>query len=314
MTSITSRRRSATTVDWESVPVKTRKEVANAIFVPRGFTDEFLNAMQELRDGSKEGAEAMCLVVVGEKGVGKSTFLKRYAEENPQERIVDGNVVTITRPVVYVPFPPSPTLKGAAEVFLAALAGNNAARGSRTTLTQRIKEMLTDLKTELVIADEFQHVRDEGKKGKSEVADWLKDIVKTTNVPFVLSGMPETIEIIQADEQLHSLTEEPTILTAYDWEDRASRFAWQALLAKMDLQLPFNERSHLSEEETARTLFMCTEGNLRRLRAILRVAVNRALAIGGKLVSWDDLAAGYQRLPKIAGIRGNPFDRNGLFK
>jgi hypothetical protein len=49
--------------------------------------DEFLNAMLELRDGSKEGAKAMCLVVVGEKGGSKSTFLKRYAEENPQEGI-----------------------------------------------------------------------------------------------------------------------------------------------------------------------------------------------------------------------------------
>ncbi len=300
--------------DWEAVSLKARKEVANAIFVPRGFTDEFVSAMQELRDGSKEGAEAMCLVVVGEKGVGKSAFLKRYAEDNPQERVVEGNVVTITRPVVYVPFPPSPTLKGAAEVFLAALAGPGSLRGSRTALTQRIKEMLIDLKTELVIADEFQHVRDEGRKGKSEVADWLKDIVKSTNIPFVLAGMPETVQIIQADEQLHSLTEEPTVITTYDWEDSGSRFAWRALLAKIDLQLPFNERSELSEQETARTLFVCTDGNLRRLRAILRVAVNRALSNGGKLITWDDLAAGYHRLPKMPDVKGNPFDRSGIFK
>jgi GTPase SAR1 family protein len=300
--------------DWEAVSLKVRKEAANAIFVPRGFTDDFISAMQELRDGSKEGAEAMCLVVVGEKGVGKSAFLKRYAEDNPQERVVEGNVVTITRPVVYVPFPPSPTLKGAAEVFLAALAGSGSLRGNRMALTQRIKEMLIDLKTELVIADEFQHVRDEGRKGKSDVADWLKDIVKSTNIPFVLAGMPETVQIIQADEQLHSLTEEPTVITTYDWEDKGSCFAWRALLAKIDVQLPFNERSELSEQETARTLFLCTDGNLRRLRAILRVAVNRALSHQGKLITWDDLAAGYHRLPKMPDVRGNPFDRYGLFK
>lgn len=222
-------------------------------------------------------------------------------------------MVTITRPVVYVSFPPSSTLKGAAEVFLAALAGPAALRGSRTVLTQRIKEMLVDLKTELVIADEFQHVRDQGRKGKSEVADWLKDIIKSTGVPFVLAGMPETIEIIQADEQLHSLTEEPTVLTAYDWEDPASRIAWRALLAKIDLQLPFAYRSELSEEETARTLFACTDGNLRRLRKILATAVYRALANRGKLLNWDDLAAGYQRLPKMPAVVGNPFDRNHLF-
>lgn len=300
-------------IDWEKVSDHERKQVANSIFVPRGFTDAFLGAMQELRDGSKEGAEAMCLVVVGEKGVGKSAFLKRYAEENPQEQIVDRNMITITRPVVYVPFPPSPTLKGAAEVFLAALAGPGSLRGSRTALTQRVKEMLIDLKTELVIADEFQHVRAEGAKGKSEVADWLKDIIKTTNVPFVLSGMPETVGIIQADEQLHSLTEEPTVITAYDWQDKSSRFAWRALLAKIDLKLPFNERSDLSAEDCARTLFACTDGNLRRLRAILRIAVNRALQNRGKLLTWDDLAAGYQRLPKMPDVEGNPFDSNRLF-
>ncbi len=256
----------------------------------------------------------MCLVIVGEQGVGKSTFLKRYAEEHPPQRLVEGNVITITRPVIYISFPPSPTLKGAAETFLKALAGPGAARGSRTTLTHRIKEMLIDLKTELVIADEFQHVRNEGIKGRSEVADWLKDIVKTTNIPFVLSGMPETVQIIQADAQLHSLTEKPTILMAYDWENKDSRFAWRALLAKIDKQLPFNERSDLSEEETARHLFMCTGGNLRDLRKILHRAVRRALSVGGKLITWDDLAAGYEILPKASAVRGNPFDRNGLFK
>lgn len=300
--------------DWDAVSITVRKEAANAIFVPRGFTDAFVDQMRELRDGSKEGAEAMCLVVIGEKGVGKSAFLKRYAEDNPQERIIEGNVVTITRPVVYVPFPPSPTLKGAAEVFLAALAGPRSLRGNRSALTQRIKEMLIDLKTEIVIADEFQHVRDEGRKGKSEVADWLKDIIKSTNIPFVLAGMPETIQIIQADEQLHSLTEEPTVISTYDWEDKGSRFAWRALLAKIDVKLPFNERSELSEQETAHTLFLCTGGNLRRLRAILRIAVNRALSVNGKLVTWDDLAAGYYRLPKLQGVKGNPFDRHGIFQ
>lgn len=300
--------------DWETISHHERKQVANAIYVPRGFTDDFLQSMKELREGSKEGAEAMCLVVVGEKGVGKSAFLKRYADENPAEQIVDRNVVTTTRPVVYVPFPPSPTLKGSAEVFLTALAGPRSLRGSRSVLTQRIKEMIIDLKTELVIVDEFQHVRAEGAKGKSDVADWLKDIIKTTNVPFVLSGMPEIIGIIQADEQLHSLTEEPTIITAYDWENTASRTAWRALLAKIDLKLPFNERSDLSDEETARTLFACTDGNLRRLRTILRIAVARALSNRGKLLIWDDLAAGYHRLPKMPGVRGNPFDRSGLFK
>ena len=300
--------------DWETETDDKRKAVANSIFVPRGFTSEFLSTMEEARAGSKEGAEAMCLVVVGEKGVGKSAFLKRYAAENPQTLITEGNVTTITRPVVYVSFPPSPTLKGSAEEFLTSLAGSASVRGSRTKLTQRIKKLLIDLKVELVIADEFQHVRAEGARGKSEVADWLKDILKTTNIPFVLSGMPETVDIIQANDQLHSLTEEPTIITGYDWNEKASQNAWRALLAKIDLRLPFNERAELADEETSLQLFRCTGGNLRRLRFILRVAVARALRNKGKLVTWDDLAAGYHRLPKLAGVGGNPFDRNGLFK
>lgn len=301
-------------VDWNIVADADRREALNAIFVPRSLTTDFVDAMQELRLGCKEGAEAMCLVIVGEKGVGKSSFLKIYAAENPREAIEEDNIVTITRPVVYVSFPPSPTLKGSAEVFLAALAGKASIRGSRTALTQRIKELLVDLRTELVIADEFQHVREEGAKGRSAVADWLKDILKTTNVPFVLSGMPETVQIIEADDQLYSLCEEPVEITRYDWEDPESRKAWRAILAKIDLQLPFNERSNLAEEATARNLFICCDGNLRRLRALLKIAVGRALRNKGKLVVWDDLAAGYHRLPKLVGVKGNPFDRNGLFR
>jgi DNA transposition AAA+ family ATPase len=310
----TSRVNHGKPIDWNAVSAVERRKVLNAIFIPRALTTEFVDAMQELREGCQEGAEAMCLVLIGEKGVGKSAFLKIYAADNPRETFEEDNVVTITRPVVYVSFPPSPTLKGSAEVFLQALAGKTSMRGSRTALTQRIKELLSDLRTELVIADEFQHVREEGSKGKSEVADWLKDILKTTNVPFVLSGMPETVRIIEADDQLHTLCEEPVKITKYDWEDPASRKAWRAILAKIDMQLPFNERSDLAHEATARNLFICCDGNLRRLRAILKIAVGRALANKGQLVVWDDLAAGYHRLPKLVGVKGNPFDRNGLFK
>ena len=268
--------------------------------------------VNEVREGSKEGAEASCLILVGEKGVGKSAFLRRYAQSYPEQTLIDERVAISTRPVVYLSFPPSPTLKGSSEVFLSALAGRTSIRGSRTILTQRIKELLIDLKVEIVIADEFQHVREEGQRGRSQVADWLKDILKSTNIPFVLSGMPETIDIVRSDEQLFSMSEKPTIITSYNWDLTESRNAWRALLAKIDIELPFNNLSDLASLETSRSLYLCSEGNLRRLRSILRVAVSRAIGIRGKLLTCDDLATGYHRLPKAIGLRGNPLDINGI--
>lgn len=300
-------------IDWNQVPDEERRTAANRIFVPRGFTDEFLDAMRELREGAGEDAEAMCLVVVGERGVGKSAFLKQYAAQFPPVEIVDGNVLTRTRPVVYVSFPSSPTLKGAAEEFARVLLGQESTRQSRTQLTSLIKDKLKELRVEIVIADEFQHVQEEGVKGKSKVADWLKDIIKVTGVPFVIAGMPETVDIIEADDQLFSLTEEATVISAYSWADVPSRRAWQALLAEIDQQLPFNERSGLAEKDTARNLFDCTQGYLRPLRAILRIATARAIRNRADRLIWDDLAAGYHRLPKSALVGGNPFDRNRLF-
>lgn len=303
----------ASKIDWNQISDGERRTAANRIFVPRGFTDEFLQEMQDLRDGAKEGAEASCLVVVGERGVGKSAFLKRYAEDHPPVIVDDGFVRTRTRPVVYVSFPSSPTLKGAAEAFLQALCGDASIRGSRSTLTLRIKEQLKLLHVELVIADEFQHVRDEGVRGPSEVADWLKDIIKQTNVPFVLSGMPETVNIIQANDQLESLTLEPTIISPYSWDDQPSRVAWKALLAEIDKALPFVERSELASTETARELYNCTRGYLRQLVTLLRIATNRAIRNQATRLIWDDLAAGYNRMPKSELVKGNPFDRNDLF-
>ncbi len=306
-------RSGASAFDWTERSDKDRRTAANSIFIPRTFTDEFISSMQELREGASEGAEAMCLVVIGEKGVGKSSFLERYAKDYPSKRIEEDGVVTITRPVVYFAFETSPTLKGAATTFARALGGERYTRGSRHDVTGRIKDLLKDLKVELVIADEFQHVRDEGARGPSEVANWLKDIIKSTGVPFVLSGMEETTAIILADDQLQSLAEEPTVITAYDWENPASKRAWKALLAKIDMQLPFNERSDLASDDTARWLCLCTKGNLRSLRAFLRIALARALRNGGKLITWDDLAWGYYRMPKTSEIGNNPFDKNKLF-
>jgi len=299
--------------DWNTVPDKERRRVANEIFVPRGFTDEFLANMKQLREGASEGAEANCLVVVGMKGVGKSSFLKNYAADNPPVEIIEDNVLIRTKPVIYVSFPPSPKLKGAAEEFTRAISGDHSTRGTRMSLTRNIKADLKTFRTEMVIADEFQNVREEGEQGKSEVANWLKDIVKETGIPFVLAGLPETTTIIEADDQLHDLTEEPTVITAYNWDDTPSKNAWCALLAEIDKALPFNERSGLAEKETAQNLFLCTMGYLRPLRTILRIAVARAIQNRAQCLIWDDLAAGYHRIPKNPEVKGNPFDLNKLF-
>ncbi len=302
--------------NWNLEADEERLRLVFNAFIPRGITTDYIKEVARVRRNARLGQPAGCLVVTGPAGVGKSTFLKQYVAQFPPKVSIDerGEEIVTQRPVLYVEIPSDTTVIGAAQEFVTKLMSARYAKGSRGVLDGAIKHQLERQQVELVIADEFQNVQEKalkGKSGESRVADWLKMIMQVTNVPVVLAGRPETMNIIKANDQLATLAGKERKISAYTWEGEG-RKSWKAFLGALDKALPFDQLARLVGH--AENLFLVTQGNLRTLSFIVHDAASRAIEAGRPGISLEDLAYGYHLRPESPLIKRNPFDVDGLFR
>ena len=80
--------------------------------------------------------------------------------QHPKVRREDGMYV----PILRVTTPSKPTVKGLAEVLLEGLGAVDATRGTENERTRRVKYLMRNTGTRMLMIDEFQHFFDKGTK------------------------------------------------------------------------------------------------------------------------------------------------------
>lgn len=295
--------------DWSSASSHERRKRLATAFVERSSTAAIVQRIDQVRAWGLAGAEPTCILVEGNQGTGKSTFLKRYAEAHPQ-RQSGGCRVT---PVLYVGFQSDTTPIGVAKTMLYHLMGQSHTSGTKADLTFRVKEQLRKQKVEVVLGDDFQHMAERGKHASvSKAADWIKEAVKDTNIPFVITGTDPVTRLIQENKQLDGITPYRYELGPFRYETQGEKLAFRRFLSALDRELPFDRDSMLGSDELALSLFLSTSGNLRRLCQLIRGAATEAISRDAPCISIDDLAAGFEELASSDRIIENPF-RHGVF-
>ena len=128
------------------------------------------------------------LILSGVPGVGKTTAVKAlgrtveqtYRKKNPQ--------MTGTAPVVYITMPTGQHPKALPAELLYFLGAPYAARTNETLLTHQACQLMTDLKTSLVIVDEV-HGIDRSRASHDQQSDQLKYFMDHVPATFVLAGI-----------------------------------------------------------------------------------------------------------------------------
>jgi GTPase SAR1 family protein len=302
--------RSGTPVDWTSVEPTRRRRVVASAFVDRDATTLIINKIDQIREFRRDGAEPRCIILTGLPGVGKTTLLKHYASMHPG-RTESGVKI---RPVLYVCMQSRTSPIGAAKIMLAELMGPNHTAGTQTELTFRVKDQLRRQQVEVVLNDEFQHVAEKGQaKTVSDAADWVKEVVKDTTVPFAMAGMSTVTRLVEQNQQLNDITPYRYELGRFGYESEPEKLAFRKFLQKLDHAFPFNIPAHLGEPRTAHALFAVTEGNLRRLATVLFIASTKAINRNAPMMTTDDLAAGVDDIHLENPLRDNPFRNADLW-
>jgi len=104
--------------------------------------------------------EAEGLAIIGESGTGKTSVLNEFAALHPAVRTQDGLEVPILRATV----PSQPTIKSLAGVMLASLGATDAERGTENEKSSRLRVLMKNSGTRMVMIDEFQHFIDRNRR------------------------------------------------------------------------------------------------------------------------------------------------------
>lgn len=262
---------------WNDRDPSDRRRIINTLHVERPVTNAVARTMEKMRRGRREGREATCMTFVGEAGVGKSAFLKHYAQSNGIVTTSDATGVRRHRPVLYVELPSACTVQAACEYALAVMMGPTAPTGTRTPVL--FERQLGVQEVELIIFDEFQHVGEKGaEKTRAKTADFVKGLTKRTRIPVVMTGMKTIKTFVTDNDQLTSITPYEATLGPYDPERHLEHF--RKHLAALDALLPFDLPSHLDEPDRAAALLTATQGYVRHLGRLLSAAGETAIAEG----------------------------------
>ncbi len=152
---------------------------------------------------SKKSNEPQCISLEGRPGAGKTTLVKAYASAFPRIETEEGTDI----PIFYMLTPSPVTVKGMAETMLEQLGDPAAHRGSQPSLNSRLSKLIVACNVELVILDDFHHLIDtETNRILRKVSDWLKVLIKETQVPFLVVGIEGKVrQILKENEQLSRL-------------------------------------------------------------------------------------------------------------
>jgi hypothetical protein len=267
------------------------------------------NLIKEKQAVSKITGEPQCIALMGLPGTGKSTILQTYT------KAIGGNRDDTDKPlkVLYFETPSPATIKGVSSKILFALGDPLYEKGATWALNLRICRFLKARQVELVIMDDFHHLfESETPRALQQTSDWLKVLIKDSQVPFLVAGLedkvmmilkenPQLSRLMASRETLHPLTLDP------QHPDTLKEFShFVQYVEREALGMPLSEE--LTRTEMLYRLHYATDGVVGNLMNLLREAMYVALKRKESQITLAILALCYdQRLKWHLRNRPNPF-------
>lgn len=278
---------------------------AKKAFVSTPSVMQILRYMDRCRDSSDLDSEPTCMMVFGASGVGKTTVIKKYLNQNKRETKQRADLI----PVLHIELPDNAKPVDAARELLLemgdplALYDTDLAR-----LTKKLTNLIPLVGVRLIIIDEFQHlVEERSNRVLTQVGNWLKMILNKTKCPIVLFGMPYSKVVLQANSQLQGRFSIQVELRPFTYQGGEGVF--KIFLEHLDKALPFTKNVGLAEKTLQEKLYAFSQGNMRSLRNLIYHASIEAINNHRDTISYQDLVfAAKLTSGDKSNIWQNPFE------
>ncbi len=279
------------------------------IFIQNPQLTDIIDDISDCREFSDGIHEPDCMIVVGDTGAGKTTLIDKYLAKNPRSDTNDGSVI----PILSTSLPPNATPITASEQLLSDLGDPLAfSRGNDPVkIAQEVSDLMTSCGVELIIIDEFQHMIDrKSKQILHSAADWLKMLIVRSKIPVVLFGMPYSVLILEANNQLAGRFELQHTLEPFRLNNKENRALYKTFLTMLDDALPFHESSALASPDMMKRIYAFSQGNLRRIRKLINRSSRLALRDNSNKILLEHFAKAAPKVSRAACEKQNPFRVN----
>lgn len=186
------------------------EEIIESISKLRHFVcyhNEFLNAYEGvlgcMQRSISYNRPIGCLLL-GKGGVGKSTICKSIKAKNKPETIKTNGYQKRIVKVFYMPVPSPVTIKSLTIRMLEEL-GCYDIKGTGEQLNYRLRTLLRECDTKLIMLDEFHHIYSASalkNRTTENVANWIKTLADESKITICLVGLPDIKDHLHLDSQL----------------------------------------------------------------------------------------------------------------
>lgn len=253
--------------------ISLQRKPATQYFLKRYVSHPRTKAIEEalLRCLKTAGHNPHGMALIGETGVGKTTLLERFRKTYRLEE-TDTHSYQL---VVVVDTPPDATIKATLTALLRELGCPMPDKGTKESMMTRALTLLTELKTQLIVFDEFQHLlQTQTPKHRQSVIDFIKSLMNKTKIPVVLSGLPDASLVIQADPQLKRRFAAVQHIKEFSIYSEVEFNYYQAFLSNIQKAIPFPTLT-LSDENMLYRIYLATQGKVGLLSSLLEQLIEQ---------------------------------------
>lgn len=293
--------------NYNSLSFTEKKMMIEHLIVIHPQMQAVLDKIDYCREHAKYALEAVGLLLMGEKGTGKTTIKDIYLSRNKIEQTETATVI----PVLPIRIPVPASERGLTTCLLTALNDPYPTNGSITVQTLRVYKLVEKCLVEVIIFDEFQHFaeRDSFKLNRA-VSDWTKNFMGETGKPLILVGTPKSTEILDGEEndQLRRRFPFRMTLKPFGWKTKIEKSDFRKFLQMIDEKLPLPEPSNLADPPMAARIHYATGGLMFEVMRLIRAAATGALKQQSNKITFDLLRESFaENLATNSPHLENPF-------
>lgn len=280
--------------------------------------DEFsfaLNGITECMHLSIATNKPVCSLLLGAGGVGKSTIgLVLKNRHKPFTEIKNGFEKRCI-PVFYLPVPSPITIKSLTIRMLEEL-GCNDQKGTSEQLNYRLRILLKECETKLILLDEFHHIYSTtAKKNRTSenVANWVKTLADESKISICLIGLPDLQINLFLDTQLARRFSHVFLLPTLSLISKDKAATLIISLSQLEKfiyqQFNLNFSYPLFSDDLSKRIYLATSGFQAYIIELIYHSCLTALNDNRSTISINDFDHAYSK----KGILYKPMTKKSIF-
>ncbi|MCY9658492.1 TniB family NTP-binding protein [Paenibacillus chondroitinus] len=271
-----------------------------------------MNFIEEVHHESTYSSDPLSVLIYGDSGAGKTTIYETYiAKFNKVESQTVNGMKTSTRVILYASVPSPASHINLTERLLTELGDQYPNRGTSSQKYNRLVNLISLNRVELILLDEFQHFVDRDKeKVIYKISDWFKSLINQTKVPFVLFGLEDSSLVLDYNPQLSRRFPIRLNLKPFGYHSKSEVETFRRLMHEIDLQLAeiFVSPAMLADELMCDRMYYATRGSIDSIMKLIRKAAKYAIDREAECIELADFARAYELYTHVSmGKTVNPF-------